>query len=110
MPAQAEARSNGAWQSANGSSTSAEVDGAEARSNNGGWQSANEARTSAEADVADPAWLRLPVIHYALMQGNQQPNFRLATGQHDTRHWLAWEVGCTTPRHCPARPLQVTLR
>ena len=42
----------------------------------------------------DPAWLALPAVHYALMQGNQQPSFRLATGQHDTRHWLAWEV-CT---------------
>ena len=76
-PVQAEAHSSGSWQSANGSATSAEVDG------------------------ADPAWLRLPVIHYALMQGNQQPSFRLATGQHDTRHWLAWEVGLEN-RHCPA--------
>ena len=70
-PVQAEAHSNGSWQSANGSASA----------------------TSAEVDEADPAWLQLPVIHYALMQGNQQPSFRLATGQHDTRHWLAWEVG-----------------
>lgn len=41
---------------------------------------------------ADAAWLALPAVHYALMHGNQQPSFRLATGQHDTRHWLAWEV------------------
>ena len=40
----------------------------------------------------DPAWLALPAVHYPLMQGNQQPSFRLATGEHDTRHWLAWEV------------------
>ena len=36
----------------------------------------------------DPAWLALPAVHYPLMQGNQQPSFRLA----GTRHWLAWEV------------------
>ena len=43
----------------------------------------------------DPAWLQLPAVHYALMQGNQQPCFRLATGEDDTRHWLAWEVSET---------------
>ena len=59
--------------------------------------------------MADPAWLRLPVIHYALMQGNQQPSFRLATGQHDTRHWLAWEVGPVACHH-PAWPLHAMLR
>ena len=64
---------------------------------------------SAEADGADPAWLRLPVIHYALMQGNQQPSFRLATGQHDTRHWLAWEVGFVSC-HRPAWPFHAMLR
>ena len=44
------------------------------------------------ASAKDPAWLALPAVHYALMQGNQQPCFRLATGQPDTRHWVAWEV------------------
>ena len=46
----------------------------------------------AERVKKDPAWLQLPAVHYALMQGNQQPCFRLATGEDDTRHWLAWEV------------------
>ena len=59
---------------------------------NGSGQSANGNSASATLDGVDPAWLQLPVIHYALLQGNQQPSFRLATGQHDTRHWLAWEV------------------
>ena len=40
----------------------------------------------------DPAWLALSKIYYALLPGNQQPSFRVAVGQADTRAWLAWEV------------------
>lgn len=58
-----------------------------------GTAAANGDGGNADFSEEDPAWLRLPAIHYALMQGNQQPCFRLATGEHDTRHWLAWEVG-----------------
>ncbi len=54
----------------------------------------SHAARNGAAVEGDPAWLALPAVHFALMQGNQQPSFRLATGQHDTRHWLAWEV-CT---------------
>ena len=80
-PVQAEARSDDSWQSANGSSTSAQVDG------------------------ADPAWLQLPVIHYALMQGNQQP--QLLAGHWAARHApLArlgvWDCDLPLPRLAPS--------
>lgn len=52
----------------------------------------NGVERAKKASEEDPAWLQLPAVHYALMQGNQQPCFRLATGEDDTRHWLAWEV------------------
>ena len=57
-----------------------------------GLQSQSDSARDHTAAAEDPAWLSLPAVHYALMQGNQQPCFRLATGQPDTRHWVAWEV------------------
>ena len=47
--------------------------------------SCNDEGVEETATEDDPAWLQLPAVHYALMQGNQQPCFRQATGQDDNR-------------------------
>lgn len=67
------------------------LNGSQAAASSGAADTAEDSALTPHAE--EPAWLQLPAVHYALMQGNQQPCFRLATGQHDTRHWLAWEVG-----------------
>ena len=67
------------------------LNGSQAAASNCAADTAEESALTPDAE--EPAWLQLPAVHYALMQGNQQPCFRLATGQHDTGHWLAWEVG-----------------
>ena len=71
--------------------TTEALNDSQAAASSGAADTAEESALTPHAE--EPAWLQLPAVHYALMQGNQQPCFRLATGQHDTRHWLAWEVG-----------------
>ena len=56
----------------------------------------------------DPAWLGLAQVFYAMLPGSQQPTFRVAIGEQDTRAWLAWEVrllACCCP---PAQQMPAT--
>jgi hypothetical protein len=75
---------------------------AQQRGNRGGPASTSGTPDQAHAAAADgalraysgedPAWLGLAQVFYVMLPGSQQPSFRVAVGEADTRAWLAWEV------------------